>query len=158
VTERTLVWTGMDAPRMEIARVTIDRTSLWAEGTQIGVTPKSYELRYVLEPGHLRAEVVGGRSLELGLPDWADYFDLGFSPVFNSLPVLAGLDGPRDFVMAWVSVPGLDVRRSDQRYEPLRLGVVRYRGSHRPGTPHFDLEFDDDGLVTLYPGLAERVA
>jgi len=38
-----------------------------------------------------------------------------------------------------------------------RPGVVRYRGSHRPGTPHFDLEFDGDGFVRLYPGLAERL-
>ncbi len=147
----------MDAPRMEIARVTIDGASLRAEGTQIGATPEPYELRYVLEPGHLRAETVSGNSLDLPLPDWADHFDLGFSPVFNSLPVLVGLDGPRDYVMAWVSVPNLDVRRSDQTYEPLRFGVFRYRGSHRPDTHHFDLEFDADGLVTLYPGLAERV-
>lgn len=155
---RTLVWKGVDAPRMELARITVDGSSLRAEGTQIGVTPEPYELRYVLEPGRLRADVVGGEVLELELPDWADYFDLGFSPVFNSLPVLAGLAGPRDYVMAWVSVPDLDVRRSDQRYEPVRPGVIRYRGSHRPGVPHFDLEFDADGLVVVYPGLAERVA
>ena len=158
MTSRTLVWRGLDVPRLELARVEIEGKTLRARGTQIGVRPQPYELRYELEPGHLSLEVVGERALDLELPEWADYFDLGFSPVFNSLPVLEhGVDEAHDYVMAWVSVPDLEVRRSDQRYEPVRPGVVRYRGSHRPNTPYFDLELDDDGLVIVYPTLAERV-
>jgi hypothetical protein len=158
VTSRTLVWRGLDEPRLEVARVSIDGKTLRANGTQVGARPRPYELRYTLEPAHVSLEVVGERTLALGLPHWADFFDLGYSPVFNSLPVLEnGVDEIRDYVMAWVSVPDLEVRRSDQRYEPVRPGVVRYRGSHRPATPYFDLELDDDGLVLLYPTLAERV-
>jgi hypothetical protein len=146
---RVLVWRGLDAPRMEIARADVADGELRAEGTQIGV---SYELRYRLEPGRLRVEVAGGASLDFGL-DGADYFDLGFSPLFNSLPVLAGLEEPTDLVMSFVEVPSLQVSRSKQRYEPLGDGRVRFRS----GSFVAELAFDEDGFVTHYEGLAERV-
>jgi hypothetical protein len=135
---------------MEVARAEVDAGDLSAEGTQLGV---AYELRYQLEPGRLRAEVVGGRSIDIGL-EGGDFFDLGYSPLFNSLPVLAGLDGAAEFVMSWVEVPSLEVRRSEQRYEPLGGGVVRFSS----GSFTADIEFDDEGYVTRYPGLAERVS
>jgi hypothetical protein len=147
---RTLVWRGLDLPLMEIAYVDLDGEALRARGTQIGV---AYELRYELEPGRLRADVVDGPSVDTGLEDGTDFFDLGFSPLFNSLPVLAGLDTARDFVMTWVHVPTLEVSRSEQRYEPLGDGVVRFRS----GSFVADIVFDADGFVTRYPGLAERV-
>jgi hypothetical protein len=147
---RTLVWRGLDLPLMEIAYVDLDGEALRARGTQIGV---AYELRYELEPGRLRADVVDGPSVDTGLEDGTDFFDLGFSPLFNSLPVLAGLDTARDFVMTWVHVPTLEVSRSEQRYEPLGDGVVRFRS----GSFDADIAFDADGFVMRYPGLAERV-
>ena len=55
-----------------------------AEGTQLGAV---YELRYRLEPVTLSLEVVGDGSLDVELGD-ADFFDLGWSPLFNSLPVI----------------------------------------------------------------------
>jgi uncharacterized protein len=146
---RTLVWSGLDAPRMEIARVEVEGDELRAEGTQIGV---AYELRYELEPGRLRAEVVGGSRVDLAL-DGTDFFDLGYSPLLNSLPVLAGLDAATDFVMTFVDVPSLEVSRAEQRYEPLDGGVVRFRS----GSFVADLDFDADGFVVRYEGLAERV-
>jgi uncharacterized protein len=148
------VWKGIDAPRMEIAHVELAASGLSARGTQIGV---AYELRYELAKSVLHARVVGGPSLELELED-RDFFDLGYSPLFNSLPVRH--DGLQrggvghDYVMAWVEVPSLEVRRSEQRYEPLRSGLVRFSS----GTFSADLELDEDGLVLRYPGLAERVA
>jgi uncharacterized protein len=156
VAARTIVWRGLDEPRMEIARVELDGASLRATGTQVGV---AYELRYALEPGLLRLELVGERQLDVGL-DGRDFFDLGNSPLFNSLPVLA--DGllaggqPRDYVMQWISVPELEVDESQsaQRYEPLGDGVVRFVS----GSFVADVEFDDDGFVRRYEGLAERLA
>jgi uncharacterized protein len=135
---------------MEIAHVDLDGDALRARGTQIGV---AYELRYELEPGRLRAEIVDGPSLDLELEAESNFFDLGYSPLFNSLPVLAGFDHATDFVMTFVQVPSLEVVRAEQRYEPLGDGLVRFRS----GSFVADLQFDADGLVIRYEGLAERV-
>jgi hypothetical protein len=121
-------WVGDGAPRMEVAEVTQIEPTFAASGTQLGTT---YELRNVLGPETLRLELVGERTLELGL-DGADFFDLGWSPLFNSLPVIRDrlLDpGPaRDYRMRRVEVPSLEVTISEQRYRPLGDGVVRYPG------------------------------
>jgi hypothetical protein len=146
------VWTGLDAPRMEIARVELDGGELRAEGTQIGI---AYELRYVLDRGALELEVVGGRSRSIGPAD-ADFVDLGYSPLTNTLPIRRDglLEGgePRDYVMALVDVPSLEVARSEQRYEPFAPGLVRFRSGEFTAM----LELDDDGFVVRYPGLALR--
>ena len=150
----TVVWRGLDEPRMELARVEVEGTVLRARGTQLGV---AYELRYELEPEVLRVEVVGERSLDVELGG-LDCFDLGSSPLFNSLPVLrdgllAGGEA-RDYVMRWVSVPELEVHEAPQRYEPLGGGVVRFSSEGFVA----DIRFGQDGLVDHYDGLAERLA
>lgn len=152
--DRQLVWSGLDAPRMEVARVERVGDGLRATGTQIGVT---YELRYELDGDRLALELVGGERVEVRL-DGLDFFDLAFSPLFNSLPVLRdGLLAPaaeaREYVMRFVAVPELDVVESQQRYEPLGGGRVRYRS----GTFAAVLDFDEEGFVVRYEGLAERV-
>jgi putative glycolipid-binding protein len=145
-------WLGEDAPRMEVAHIEQTSPSLVASGTQLGAT---YELRYRLEHEALHLELVGERTLELRL-DGADFFDLGWSPLFNSLPVMR--DGllergpPRDYVMRWVDVPSLAVSHSEQRYEPLGGGVVRFRA----GDFVRDITFDQHGFVVNYPGVAGR--
>jgi hypothetical protein len=154
---RTLVWKGVDAVRLEICRAEVEGRELRAAGTQVGVEPEPYELRYSLEPGRLRLEIVGGASADVAL-DGADYFDLEFSPLFNSLPILdRGLDAggeASDFVMNFVEVPALTIVRSDQRYEPFGPGMVRFRSGDFTAM----LSLDEDGFVVRYPGLAERVA
>jgi uncharacterized protein len=151
---QSMVWQGLDAPRMEVARVERDGDRLRARGTQIGVV---YELRYELEEPRLRLELVGARSLELELEDGRDHFDLGYSPLFNSSPVIRyGLHRggeSRDFVMTLVSVPSLEVERSEQRYEPFAPGLVRFRSGDFTAM----LELDEDGFVVRYPGLATRL-
>ncbi len=147
-----LAWLGDGAPRMEIAHVTQIDPDFVASGTQLGVT---YELRYRLEGGALRLELVGERTLELEL-DGADFFDLGWSPLFNSLPVIRdrllepGL--PRDYLMRWVDVPSLEVSLSEQRYEPLGDGVIRFRA----GDFVSQIRFDPAGFVVNYPGIGAR--
>ena len=143
------MWRGIDEPRMEIARAELDDGVLSATGTMIGV---GYELRYALGPGRLRAQIVDGPEVDLGL-EGTDYFDLNCSPLFNTLPVLDGLEGATDFVMTFVRVPSLEVVRSEQRYEPLGDRLVRYSS----GDFTAELEYDDDGFVTRYQWLAERV-
>ena len=149
----TLAWSGLQAPRLEVAHVQRRGKDLTAIGTQLGAI---YELRYRLTRTSLSLEVVGQRSLRVELGD-ADFFDLGWSPLFNSLPVMR--DGllepgpPRHYVMTWVDVPSLEVHRSKQRYEPLGGGLVRFRG----GTFTADIQFDREGLVVDYPGIATRL-
>jgi hypothetical protein len=149
----TLAWIGDGAPRMEVARVERNGSSLTAEGTQLGA---GYELHYRLTSRMLSLELVGERSLEVELGD-ADFFDLGWSPLFNSLPVLRDdllRGGPaRDYVMRWVDVPTLEVSRSAQRYEPLGGGLVRFSA----GGFEADIRFDEDGYVVDYPGIGSRV-
>ena len=148
---RTLVWRRLDEPGMEIARV---ESFAMAEGTQIGAT---YEARWRLDGDRLDVEIVGAgrRTVELGD---ADLFDLFASPFFNSLPVMRDslLDhGPaRDYVMRFVTLPDLEVVRSDQRYEPRGGRVVRYSS----GSFAADIAFDADGFVTSYEGLLERIS
>jgi hypothetical protein len=153
----TIVWRGLDEPRMEIAYVERLAGGLRATGTQIGA---GYELRYELEPELLRAEIVGGRRRDIPLANdeySADFFDLAYSPLLNSLPVLR--DGlleagpPRDYTMLFVDVPSLEVEPAPQRYEPLGGGQVRFRSDDFVAL----LQFDGNGFVETYEGLAERI-
>ena len=61
---KTLAWIGDGAPRMEVAHVEQTEPDFAASGTQLGAT---YELRYVLGPEALHLELVGVRTLQLGL-------------------------------------------------------------------------------------------
>jgi hypothetical protein len=166
---RVYAWRGLDEARFEVAFVDLDGDRLAAQGTQLGA---DYRLDYALETGgrfvsdrlQLECRRAGGaRTLELRrgsgpLKGEILDVDLGFSPLFNSLPVLrdrlhqGGV--ARDYVMAWVAVPELTVSKSRQRYIPLERGTVRFRS----GSFTADVEFDGDGFVLAYPGLAERVS
>jgi len=138
---------------MEVAHVQRRARDLTAVGTQLGAV---YELRYRLESDRLALDLVGGTSIELTLGG-ADFFDLGFSPLFNSLPVIRdGLlrAGPAHvYTMRWVDVPSLKVTSSEQRYEPLGRGQVRFTA----GDFTADIRFDELGYVLDYPGIATRV-
>jgi uncharacterized protein len=137
---------------MEVAHAERRGRELTAVGTQLGAI---YELHYRLEPEMLRLELVGHRSLEVPLDD-ADFFDLGWSPLFNSLPVMRdGLLAPgpaRDYLMRWVDVPSLEITASEQQYEPLGNGLVRFRS----GSFTAEIRFDENGFVVDYPGIARR--
>jgi uncharacterized protein len=152
-----VVWRGLDAFRTEYADVQIDGERLFAQGTQVGIESKPYLLRYRLEPRRLAVEIDAGLSLELELGDY-DAFDLGFSPLFNSIPVLRDSlhrgGAGRGYRMAWVSVPELEVKESHQHYEPLAPGRIRFRA----GDFVAEIELDRDGIVRRYEGLAERMA
>jgi len=147
--------------RLEIAHVSLEDGRMSANGTQIGISEDAvlYEVRYTVDEPRLRVELVGGPALELELAEGCDHFDLAYSPVFNSFPVLRhGLHrgGPaRDFVMTFVSVPDLGVSVSRQRYDPLN-GEGRIHFS--AGDFQEDIDFDDEGFVVHYPSIADRVA
>jgi uncharacterized protein len=148
---RTCVWRRLDEPGFEIAHV---ESFAAARGTQIGV---DYELRWRLDGDRLELEVVGGaqRVVELGAHD---FFDVFASPFFNSLPVMRDnlLEaGPaREYAMAFVQVPSLEVVDSQQTYTPRGERRVGYAS----GTFAADIVFDADGFVTTYEGFLERVS
>jgi hypothetical protein len=150
---KRLAWTGDGAARMEVAHVEATEPDLIASGTQLGAT---YELRYRLEPESLLLELVGERRLEVGLQG-ADFFDLGWSPLFNSLPVLRDrlleTRGAHDYRMCWIDVPSLQISVSEQRYEPLGGEVIRFSA----GGFRADIRFDKAGFVISYPGIGTRV-
>jgi|SRR5829696_7666298 len=108
-------------------------------------------------------EVPGG-SWDGSLPDLSDARDIDIqnSPLTNTMPILRqGFrdGGSGDFLMAFVTTPGLRVEASPQRYEHVRRtaggSVVRYIS--RDGDFTADLELDADGLLVHYPRLARRV-
>lgn len=148
---RTLLWRGLDQPRMEIVYVEgLER----AHGTQIGI---AYELRWNLDGAVLELTRDGGRAIRVELGD-ADFFDLHHSAFFNSLPVAR--DGllnenadAREYTMRFVRVPELTAEPVRQRYEPLGNRVVRYSS----GSYQADITFDVDGFVTLDQDYLERV-
>jgi len=148
---QTLLWCGLDAPRMEIVRVqSLDR----AHGTQIGI---AYELRWTLDGAVLELTMNGDPGTRVELAG-ADFFDLQHSAFFNSLPVARdGLltDGAaaREYTMRFVRVPDLTAEPAWQRYEPLGNWVVRYHSSGYQA----DISFDTDGFVALYQDYLERV-
>ncbi len=111
------------------------------------------DLRAVIDNAPGAGAQVSGLLREL---DGADFFDLGWSPLFNSLPVirdrLLQAGPPRDYLMRWVDVPSLEVSASEQRYEPLGNGVVRFRA----GDFIAEITFDTAGFVTSYPGIGVR--
>jgi hypothetical protein len=100
--------------------------------------------------------------------------DLGECPLTNTMPVLRhgllGGGGPVEFLMAWVSVPGLAVTPSRQLYTYLRggtadeLGLGSAAGADGPfsmiryqsGDFSADVAFDAQGLVVDYPQIGRR--
>jgi hypothetical protein len=91
--------------------------------------------------------------------------DLGFSPVTNLMPIrrhrLNQKEGAADIVVAWVSVPDLKLHPYAQRYESIRRSaegsVVRFIDLGLSEGFVADLRLDGDGVVEVYPELAERV-
>lgn len=163
---KSYAWQGPDL--FELAFVELEDDRLSARGVQLR---SSYRLEYVVETSAmfvselLRMEVetvhgIGTLDLRRGTKPLRDDvldLDLQASPLFNSLPVLRdrlheGGDA-RDYTMAFVHVPELSVERSQQKYVPLGRGAIRFRS----GSFSADLQFDRDGFVVSYPGLAERV-
>jgi uncharacterized protein len=151
MTVRTLLWRGLDEPRMEIVHVeSLDR----AHGTQIGI---AYELRWRLDGAVLDLTLDDGPGIRVELGG-ADFFDLHHSAFFNSLPVAR--DGllkegatAREYTMRFVRVPELTAEPAWQRYEPLGNRMVRYRSTGYQA----DITYDADGFVTRYQDYLERV-
>lgn len=183
---RVITWEVTESKGLETSWITSGARSLRARGRAVGTVPEPYWISYELDTVDgfvtrrlcVSAETASGaRSLDLRhdgeghwtadgdwLPDLGGALDcdLGLCPLTNTMPVLRhGLHrgpGEREFLMAWVSVPDLAVRASQQTYTHLGRtgdgGHVRFSsGDHRS-----DLEFDAEGYVVDYPTMARRLA
>ncbi|HEY8473549.1 MAG TPA: putative glycolipid-binding domain-containing protein [Natronosporangium sp.] len=118
------------------------------------------------EQGDLSRALASAGRRKAGLPGAEDPdkfseaidVDLGAAPLFNTLPVrrLGLLDAApgteHRLIMAWVTVPALEVIPSEQVYTV--LGERRIRFSSGDFTAELDL--DERGYVRHYPGLARR--
>ncbi|MEU9304546.1 putative glycolipid-binding domain-containing protein [Streptomyces sp. NPDC048269] len=156
---------------------------LSARGRAVGLVPEPYWVTYSLETHdayvtsrlHVTVETAAStRTLDLrnGAGRWTadgEYrpdldgamdCDLGLCPLTNTMPVLRhGLHrqpgtAPHHFLMAWVSVPGLEVSANRQTYTHLARTEHGARIRYGSGDFRSDVEFDDDGLVLDYPLLA----
>ena len=142
-----------------------DSAGQWrSEGRASGMPVTAAGLPVVIQaqPG-----IVDERSLA-----GANDCDLGLCPVTNTMPMLRTVLGPAkaagtqpgpevEFVMAWVEVPSLRVRRSEQLYQMRRTavdGTSVVRFVELDSSFQADLEVDLDGLVINYPELARRVS
>jgi hypothetical protein len=169
-----LAWAGDGQWTAEVCELELEPDGVIAAGTQLGADPHPYRATYELDARgdwitrRLRVRV-NGTSLDLrhdGHGHWQDHpeldgaldCDLAYSPLTNLMPIrrhaLHERPGAHDFAMAWVSLPDLGVHRSEQRYEHLRPGLVRFTADGFTA----DIEVDQNGLVLAYPQIARRVA
>lgn len=107
-----------------------------------------------------------GRLTNHDLPDLGTALDcdLGLCPLTNTMPVLrTGLlqrpEAKAQLLMAWVSVPDLQVRASRQEYGPATLmdgagAAIRFAADDDVATA---IDVDGDGLVVSYPGIGTRL-
>jgi hypothetical protein len=170
-----LAWAGDGQWTAEVCDLELSADGVVAAGTQLGADPHPYRAAYELDARgdwitrRLRVDVPGSGSLDLrhdgdghweGRPelDGALHCDLAYSPLTNLMPIrrhaLHERSGTADIAVAWVSLPDLTVHRSEQRYEHVRPGVVRFSSEGFTA----DIEVDADGLVVAYPQIARRVA
>jgi hypothetical protein len=116
-------------------------------------TSRSIEL-WSTGDGHWRGD--DGRML-VALTDAVDV-DISATPFSNTLPIRrAGLALGQsvEIVTAYIEIPSLRVTADHQRYT--RVSPSTYRYEALDGTFIREVEVDDEGFVTEYPGLFTRV-
>lgn len=184
-----LVWQVVETAGFEAAWLSLDGIALRATGRAVGQLPEPYWLTYTLETDERAATTrlqvaatTADAQYDLDLrrdggawsvdgeprPDLAGALDcdLACSPLTNTMPIIRhGLQrgagaGTREFLMAFVQIPTLQVVPSRQSYTHLGLvdeagGAARVR--YASGTFVSDLTVDRDGLVIDYPTMAHRV-
>jgi uncharacterized protein len=183
---RLLLWSVNETAGVDAAWARVDGTRLTADGHAVGQTPEPYSVRYELETDsgwttrRLQVEARRGdavTTLDLRRHDmrWtvngaartdlaeALDCDLEACPLTNTMPIrrhdLHRQPGDVTFLMAFVTVPALEVIPSRQRYTTLRASsgggpsTIRYRSDGFQS----DLEIDGDGFVLVYPQLGRRI-
>jgi hypothetical protein len=78
--------------------------------------------------------------------------DFNFSPSTNLLPIRRGVEG--SVRAAWLRFPSFELHPLEQSYE--RIGEHGFRYASATGFTA-DIEVNDEGLVTRYPGFVEAL-
>jgi hypothetical protein len=84
--------------------------------------------------------------------------DLSISPSTNTLPIRRlnlGLNTGQDVTAAWIRFPDLIIEPLAQRYTRLTDNLYRYESGG--GQFMREIEIDEAGLVTDYPGIWQRI-
>ena len=180
---RSILWTRLDRPGLELARLRDDAGARELAGTVLLLLEETpWEIRYeiLLDPQWRtrRASVLcraGGEERRLDLRTegtgrwWSGEreldsvagcldVDLSFTPATNTLPIRRlrlPVGGVAPVRAAWVLFPGLEVRPLEQTYR--REAEDRYRYQSATGF-EASIEVDEAGLVTDYPGLWKALA
>jgi hypothetical protein len=177
----TVLWQDVETGALDRCRLDTGPPGLRLAGTVLTAahgTP--LDVRYLVEAGPdgrtrrvelaldggatyrvLVADGAGGWRWEDG-PELAEVagaldVDLVVTPATNTLPIRRlGLEVGQaaDLAVAWVQFPGLEVIRSEQRYQ--RLAADRWHFS--TGDFRAELLVDPDGLVLDYAGLFRSLA
>jgi hypothetical protein len=143
---------------------------------QVRVHAASWWRSLVLQRGHRGGWTASwdgdaDEARATGLPDLEAALDcdLGLCPLTNTMPIRRldlvgaahrGQRGSHHLVMAWVSVPDLEVHRAEQDYAVGDAVVSDGHGalvSFASDGFSTSLEVDANGLVVNYPGLARRL-
>ena len=175
-------WQDWAGETSEHLCLTISTGGIIAESTFISSRTDGYAARYRIaldqrwRTHRVDVEIVGTGARRVlqgdGQGHWADDDgnglpildgaidpDLAITPFTNTLPIRRLGERPAgstDIFTAWMAFPDLTVQRDPQRYtclEPKRRWLYESRDSDF----RRQLEIDDDGLVTTYPGLFRRV-
>ena len=164
-TSKDLRWRGHERESLEVLRYTDD---LARSEVRFGNEAWRYEVE--LEDWVTRRVTVGPLVLEHDddgwrvdgepRPDLADAVDIDIvlTPFTNTLPIRRHdweIGQSRDFTMAWVDVPSLEVIPDPQRYTRIDNRVYRFESLDSDFTR--DIQVDADGFVVEYPGLFSRV-
>lgn len=179
---RTLIWRGLDDPSMEFfslrqrpdgwqlagtvvaiaesqpLRVTyaIDCTAGWhTRQVELTVTTADDERTLSLSTAGDGVWHSPDRQLDavVGCID----VDLGITPATNTLPIRRlnlAVGQSADVVATWVRFPSLTIQPLSQRYT--RLAERRYHYESDTGF-ECDLDVDEHGIVTTYPGGWESI-
>jgi hypothetical protein len=180
------LWSGDEGARLELALVELGDNTLSARGTVVASVPEPHRVEYELSTSagfvterlwvrttgagwshatELRHDGRGRWTIDgRGRPDLDGALDcdLAFSLLTNTLPVLReGLWGgegePVDMLVAWVDLPGLGVRPSEQRYRLVGRGEQAWTVKFESDGFAADISLDRDGFVVSYPQIGQRV-
>jgi uncharacterized protein len=177
----TVLWQEVETGALDRCRLDTGPSGLRLAGTVLTAahgTP--LDVRYLVEAGpdgrtrRVELALDGGATYRVLVADgaggwrWEDGpeltevagaldVDLVATPATNTLPIRRlGLEVGQaaDLAVAWVQFPGLEVIRSEQRYQ--RLAADRWQFS--TGDFRAELLVDPDGLVLDYAGLFRSLA